>query len=61
MSTLPAGARPPATVTAWLAGVQRADGAMPYEEGSGDATTWASIFADQAAAWAVDGSPDRWV
>ena len=50
-----------ALALAWLAGVQRADGAMPYEEGSGDATTWASIFADQAAAWAVDGSPDRWV
>jgi len=34
----------------WLARVQRVDGALPYEAGSADATTWSALFTDYAAA-----------
>jgi hypothetical protein len=47
---------------AWLAAQQAADGAIPYEAGSRDGNTWATLFTDQAAAWMESGEPRKeWI
>jgi hypothetical protein len=47
---------------AWLATQQAADGAIPYEAGSRDGNTWATLFTDQAAAWMESGEPtEGWI
>lgn len=51
-----------AAALAFLRWVQSRSGGIRYEPGSGDVNVWASIFADQAAAWAVSGPrPDEWI
>lgn len=56
------GAEPVATRRAlhWLARQQMPGGGLRYEAGSGDATTWATCFGDQAVAWTREGTDD-WI
>lgn len=55
-------AAPARGALAWLATTQRDDGAFAYESGSDDANTWATLFADQAVAWALQGpEPRGWI
>ena len=46
----------------FLTALQDQSGGLSYESGSADLTTWSTIFADQAAAWAENGAePGSWI